>query len=135
MTMSQPRPPRTRGIRHDQFWDWCNKGELRLQKCSACGGLQWPVRASCEVCGSRELSWERMSGRGSVVSWCSFEQDYYRGALPVPYDCILVELEEGVLFMSNPEGFGWRDVVPGLAVKVSFIECADAGEVYKLPVF
>jgi uncharacterized protein len=135
MTVVQQRPNRTRGTRHDQFWDWCSKGELRLQKCSSCSGLQWPVRASCEFCGDRELVWQPMSGRGKVVSWCSFTQDYYRGALPPPYDCILVELEEGVLFMSNPDGFGWQDVVPDMPVRVSFVAAEDAGGAFSLPVF
>ncbi len=132
MTM---RPPRTRGERHDFFWDWCNKGELRLQQCTSCRGLQWPVRGSCEFCGAREFTWERMSGRGKVVSWCSFTQDYYRGAIPVPYDCILVELEEGVLFVSNPSGFGWEEMVPEKAVTVSFLAAEDADGAYQLPVF
>ncbi len=133
--MSEKRPDRTLGPGHDTFWDYCGKGELRLQKCASCGGFTWPVRASCEFCGNAELSWEPMSGKGRVVSWCSFERDYYQGTLPVPYDCILVELEEGVLFMSNPKGFGWRDIAPGMAVKLSFIDCEDGGGAFKLPVF
>jgi uncharacterized protein len=135
MMMPQLRPDRTRGIRHDVFWDWCSKSELRLQKCGSCSGLQWPVRGSCEFCGHREFNWEHMSGRGTVVSWCSFAQDYYRGALPPPYDCILVELEEGVLFISNPSGFGWADVGPGMPVKVAFVDAQDSGGAFRLPVF
>ena len=133
--MAQGRPPRTLGPGHDQFWGWCARGELRLQKCGSCGGLTWPVRQSCECCASAELVWEQMSGRGKVVSWCSFHQDYYGGTMPLPYDCILVELEEGVLFLSNPDGFGADDVVPEMAVAVRFIDCEDAGGGFRLPVF
>lgn len=133
--MAEQRPPRTLGPGHDQFWEWCGKGELRLQKCGSCGGLTWPVRQSCEMCGGAELAWEKMSGRGKVVSWCSFHQDYYGGMLPVPYDCILVELEEGVLFLSNPDGFGCADVALGMDVAVRFIDCEDAGGAFRLPVF
>ena len=133
--MAQQRPDRTRGPGHDTFWEWCGRDELRLQKCGGCGGFNWPVRATCEFCGHDGFTWERMSGRGRVISWCSFHQDYYRGMLPVPYDCVLVELEEGVLFLSNPSGFGCDETTPGKAVTVAFINCEDAGGAYRLPVF
>jgi uncharacterized protein len=135
MTMAQKRPDRTLGPGHDTFWDYCGKGELRLQKCASCGGLTWPVGQACEFCGETQLSWEPMSGRGKVISWCSFERDYYYGILPIPYDCILVELEEGPLFMSNPEGFGWKDITPDMPVTLRFIDAEDSGGAYKLPVF
>jgi uncharacterized protein len=133
--MAEKRPNRTLGPGHDTFWEHCAKGELRLQKCGSCSGLTWPVRETCELCGHGELTWERMSGRGKVVSWCSFERDYYHAMLPMPWDCILVELEEGPLFMSNPKGFTWRAIEPDMAVKVSFIACEDDGGAFSLPVF
>jgi uncharacterized protein len=133
--MAERRPDRTRGKRHDIFWDWCARGELRLQQCGSCERLNWPVRVKCEFCGHGEFAWAAMSGRGTVASWCSFEQDYYAGLLPRPYDCILVELDEGVLFMSNPKGFGWQDISPGMPVKLSFIDAEDSSGPFKLPVF
>ena len=48
-------------------------------------------------------------------------QDYYHGMLPVPYDCILVKLEEGPTFLGNPKGFGCDDLVPDMPVKVSVV--------------
>jgi hypothetical protein len=63
------------------------------------------------------------------------ERDYYAGALPLPHDCILVELAEGPLFISNPLGFTWRDCVIGMALQLAFIDCEDASGSYKLPVF
>ena len=135
MTVAEKRPPRTLGRGHDTFWDWCGKGELRLQKCTSCGGINWPVRQTCEFCGSDEFAWEAMSGRGKVVSWCSFHQDYYGGTMLRPYDCLLVELEEGVLFLSNPLGFGFEDVALGMDVAVQFIACEDDAGLFSLPVF
>jgi uncharacterized OB-fold protein len=135
MIMVQKRPDRTLGPGHDTFWDWCGKGELRLQRCGACNGLTWPVQDHCEHCHGEKLTWERMSGRGKVVSWCSFERDYYYGVLPVPYDNILVELDEGAMFLSNPKGFGWRDITPGMTVQVAFEACEDSAGEFSLPVF
>jgi uncharacterized protein len=133
--MAQRRPDRTLGVGHDEFWQWCGRDELRLQRCAGCRQLAWPVAAVCETCGGTQLAWERLSGRGRIVSWCSFERDYYQGLLPLPWDTILVELEEGPLFISNPQGFGWRDITPGMSVQLTFIACEDAAGVFKLPVF
>ena len=133
--MAERRPDRTLGPGHDEFWAWCVKGELRLQRCVSCGGYSWPVVQACEFCGSKELTWERMSGRGKLVSWCTFERDYYAGLLPMPWETILVELEEGPLFLSNPLGFIWNEITIGMPVKVAFIECEDTAGAFSLPVF
>lgn len=133
--MPEKRPDRTLGPGHDEFWSWCAKGELRLQRCSTCSAIPWPVVAACENCGSTQLKWERMSGRGKIASWCTFERDYYAGVLPIPWDTILVELEEGPLFISNPKGFSWQDISPGMPVSSSFIECEDSAGIFHLPVF
>lgn len=133
--MAERRPDRVRGPRHDEFWAWCARGELRLQSCGACGRLSWPVVDCCLHCGSDRLEWARMSGRGKVVSWCTFEYDYYGGAMPLPYETLLVELEEGPLFISDPVGLGWRDITFGMSVKLAFLACEDSAGPFQLPVF
>ncbi|MFT4026693.1 MAG: OB-fold domain-containing protein [Novosphingobium sp.] len=137
--MPERRPDRTLGpigaYSHDTFWDWAAKGELRLQKCGSCGEIAWPVVAACETCGSAQLEWARMSGRGSLVSWCTFERDYNRGMLPVPWDTVLVELEEGALFIGNPQGFSWPEMTVGMPVEVAFVAAEDAAGPFSLPVF
>jgi uncharacterized OB-fold protein len=133
--MTQRRPNRVLGPGHDDFWAWCNKGELRLQSCEHCGRLVWPVVAMCEHCGAERFAWQRMSGRGKIVSWCTFEYDYYRGALSLPYETILVELEEGPLFISNPVDLTWRDIEFNMPVKLTFLACEDAAGTFQLPVF
>jgi len=133
--MTERRPDRALGSVHDEFWSWCDKGELRLQRCADCGRLSWPAVQECEFCGGTRLSWSRMSGRGAIVSWCTFERDYYNGLLPIPHDTILVELEEGPLFLSNPRGFSWREITAGMAVKLAFLDCEDSAGPFRLPVF
>ncbi len=133
--MPEKRPDRTLGPGHDEFWAWSDKGELRLQRCASCGEISWPVVQACEYCGQTELVWERMSGRGKILGWCTFERDYYAGLLPMPWDTILVELEEGPLFISNPRGFSWEDIEVDMPVKLAFIECEDSVDTFSLPVF
>lgn len=133
--MVQTRPDRTLGPRHDEFWAWCERDELHLQRCESCGGLSWPVVDVCEHCRSEALDWEQISGLGKIVSWCSFEHDYYRGVLPIPYDTILVELDEGPMFISNPADFSRDEIEFGMRVKLSFIDCEDSAGPFRLPVF
>lgn len=133
--MAERRPDRTLGPGHEEFWQWCAKGELRLQRCDACGDLRWPVLPACENCGSNEFTWERMSGRGTIFSFCTFERDYYGGMLPMPWDTILVELEEGPLFVSNPAGRSSRELAIGMPVALEFLACEDRAGPFQLPVF
>ncbi len=133
--MAQKRPDRTLGPGHDQFWNWCRQSQLRLQCCAACGHMPWPIVQACEHCGQTELTWKSVSGNGKVISWCRFEHDYYGGTLPIPWDVILVELEEGPLLISNPHGFTCDTSTSGMRVKLAFVECEDTAGTFNLPVF
>ena len=133
--MAEKRPDRTLGANHDEFWAWCEKGELRIQQCGQCKAYTWPPAETCEACDSSALGWQAMSGIGKIASWCTFERDYYYGVLPMPWDTIVVELQEGPLFLSNPQGFSWPDIQVGMPVSLEFIECEDSAGTFRLPVF
>ena len=133
--MTERRPNRVRGGVHDRFWEKCAQDELHVQRCAACGHLAWPAVEACDACGSPDLAFERMSGRGRLVSWCTFERDYYRGMLPIPWPTILVALEEGPMFVSNPQGFGAVGYRLDMPVRVAFIDCEDDAGAFRLPVF
>ncbi len=68
------------------------------------------------------------------MNWCTFERSYYP-SLAAPYDSILVELDEGPLFLSNPHGFDCQRDVLGLPVRVAFLDCQDEAGTFRLPVF
>lgn len=133
--MAQERPDRMLGPGHDTFWQWCERGELRLQRCTACGELSWPAVTACDHCASRSLEWQRMSGRGRIVSWTTFERDYYGGAFPMPWTNILVELEEGPWFLSEPGDFDVDAIAYDMPVEVCFSPCEDGKGAFSLPVF
>ncbi|MCZ8131135.1 MAG: OB-fold domain-containing protein [Steroidobacteraceae bacterium] len=87
------------------FWEGCRAGELRVQRCRACGAAQFYPRALCAPCGSRELAWERGTGRGTLRSW-SIVRRGVNAAYDAdgPYVLVLVELEEGPTLMSTLVG-------------------------------
>jgi uncharacterized OB-fold protein len=132
--VTERRPNRVTGPGHDEFWTYSGDRELRMQRCEECRHLSWPPAGTCERCGGGRLTWERLSGNGRVVSWCTFERRYY-AELDVPWDAILVELDEGPLFISNPSGFTNEELVHGMRVRVAFIDCEDDVGPFRLPVF
>ena len=68
------------------------------------------------------------------MSWCTFHQPYYPN-LPLPWDTILVELDEGPFFISNPLDFDNASAVLGMPVQVAFLDCEDEAGPFQLPVF
>jgi len=64
-----------------------------------------------------------------------FRHDYYNGLLPIPWETILVELEEGPLFISKPKGFTWQDIDVNMPVKLPFMACEDSAGPFSLPIF
>src|SRR4029078_2563840 len=51
------------------FWDACGRHELQIQRCDACGYYVYFPGPICRKCGSSELTWTLMSGRGTVYSF------------------------------------------------------------------
>jgi len=103
------------------FWQAAKAHELKLQKCENCGTLRFPATRHCASCGSAESGWAKVSGRGTVSSWCRFHQVYFEGfAEDVPYTVIVVELEEGPRLFSNLVDGPGDDIENGLPVEVFF---------------
>ena len=63
--------PRPEPIVHPDtadFWAGLEAGELRVQRCRACGTHRFPFAPVCHVCGSFELSWEALPPIGTVAT-------------------------------------------------------------------
>lgn len=134
--MTKARPDRVMGTRsRHEFWEWCDFRELRLQRCVACNQLAWPIVEKCENCQSCNFSWEKVSGRGTVVAWATFHNDYYDGKLQLPWATILVELDEGPLIISNPLEFNPDVSAVGQPVYLDFQDSQDSHGSFRLPVF
>jgi uncharacterized OB-fold protein len=78
-----------------EFFGWCGKRELRLQRWASNGMLSYPPSTACPWDGSREFEWSPVAGRGEVMSYC----EVHHPILPafrdrVPYLILLVELDE-----------------------------------------
>jgi uncharacterized OB-fold protein len=105
------------------FWDGCREGELRLQRCSSCGELRYPISTICPRCLSTEAAWEPLSGRGRIFSFAVFRHAYNKDwAGRVPYNVTLVQLDEGPRLISNVVGVEPEALRIDLPLEVVFEE-------------
>lgn len=103
------------------FWEGCAQGELRVQRCVACDHLRYPLAPWCPECLLDRWEWQPLSGRGVVASKLVFHQSYHPGWKDrIPYNVVLVHLEEGPRMISNVVPLSAQAFSVGDAVEVVF---------------
>lgn len=103
------------------FWDGCVAGELRYQRCTACGHAEFDPNKLCRGCGADSLEWQVGSGRGTVYSYTEVTRPQ-TPAFTSPYVVVIVELDEGYHMVSNIIGCAPADVRIDMPVAVVFHE-------------
>lgn len=76
------------------FFDYCAKGEFRLQRGNSSRLLRYPPTTACPWSGDRESTWVPVDGRGVVHSYAEVHhpiQPAFRDK--VPYMVLLVDLD------------------------------------------
>ena len=103
MDTTLPAKPRPRpDMFNTGFWEAARAGKLTVQRCDDCAHSHYPGSPVCPSCLSSKQSWVPVSGRGELLSWVRFHRAYWDGFREeVPYNVILVGLEEGPMMISN----------------------------------
>ncbi len=119
------------------YWDSVKAHAMQIQKCSTCGKFVFYPRAVCPHCGSRDLQWTRVSGRGKIYGFTINMGRHPSAAAfanDVPYIIAVVELAEGVRMMTNIVGIEAdpNKVKVGMDVVVQF---DDVNDLITLPKF
>lgn len=112
------------------FWDAARERRLVIQRCAACGYYNHPPRTACDACISTELSFEPVSGNGTVWSFTVMHEKSIQGfEEAVPYVTALVELVEqpALLMATNLPGSEPGTVTIGERVHVTFEPFGDDG--------
>ena len=116
------------------YWDATRKGELVVQHCGSCNDALFPPRAHCPSCGSADLSWRPVSGKGTVYTYTIARRPPHPVfAEQCPLAIGIIELDEGPRLMSNIVNCDPQDIAVGMPVQVTF-EAIDDSDVM-LPVF
>lgn len=86
----------------DQYDEGLIRGQLLIQRCTACGRHAMYPRYSCPFCQQKELEWVESSGSGSLHSYTvlrigapsGFEEE-------LPYALGVIKLDEGVQLLGR----------------------------------
>jgi uncharacterized OB-fold protein len=97
-----PTPPVAITAETAPFWKAAASGRLELPVCDACAKPIWYPREFCPYCGSGDVTWTRLSGRGHIYSVSVVRRAPHPAyADAIPYSVAIVELDEGVRMMTN----------------------------------
>jgi len=132
--MSPERPPRRMDPFAEQFWAFTQERDFRLQRCADCGKTRWPPAPVCDGCLSEAFAWAPSPGEGTLVSWVVFHRQYFP-EYPPPHPVVLVELDEGPLFIGIPVDIPIQQLQDGMRLRVDWLPGRDRFGEYQLPVF
>jgi uncharacterized OB-fold protein len=102
------------------FWEGAARSKFLLQKCRACGKVQFFPRVACVDCFG-ELDWIECKGTGKIHSFTLVRvprNPAFKDEVPIYY--INVILDEGVIVESKLVGEKKEKVKLGDTVKVVF---------------
>lgn len=125
MTSENSLRPQTGPVPHasspvsSPFWQGCQTGELRYQRCADCGQSNFPPTEHCRECLSHELRWEQSGGVGEVYSWTVVHRPVTAEFAP-PYAPAIVTLDEGYQMLTNIVGVAPNELAVGMRVRVQF---------------
>lgn len=108
------------------YWDGIADGELRLQRCEACGAAVFYPRAVCPHCFGGPLRWFTAAGTGRVYSYTVAHRAFGDFVGQTPFTVALVDLDEGVRMMTRIVGASPGSVEIGMRVQLTVEQIADA---------
>ena len=116
------------------YWEAAARHKLMLPRCDRWGLVFFPPRELCPSCWSSELSWQPMSGMGSVWTFTEVHVPFYDDtwAEDVPYVVAVIELDEGPRMLANIVESDMDRLSIGDRVEVVF---EDRPEGVSLPMF
>jgi uncharacterized OB-fold protein len=102
----------------EYFWEGTAIGELRIQKCNACGELRHPPGPMCPTCHAHDRGYVVASGKGTVFSFLVHHAPQLPGKA-LPATLALIEIEEGLRMIGEVKG-GRDEIAIGSPVQVVF---------------
>jgi uncharacterized OB-fold protein len=103
MPQASPRPPLPiPQPEAERYWRGLREREIWLRGCNTCGATYFYPRDICPACFSRDTTWRRSSGRGTLYAFAIV----HRPPAPafrerVPYVVGLVQLEGSARIPAN----------------------------------
>jgi uncharacterized OB-fold protein len=107
------------------FWEGARRHELLIKRCGDCGYYIHYPKPFCPKCWSENVKPQKLSGRGTVFTFCIVRQQFQPG-MPPPYVVALVTPEEAphVRITTNIVDCAPEEVRIGMPVAVTFKDVA-----------
>ncbi|WP_328394046.1 Zn-ribbon domain-containing OB-fold protein [Nocardia sp. NBC_00416] len=126
MTPQHGRPEPARGMYEDEFWNFVQKSDLRLQR-AASGRLRYPPAAVDPETLDPEYEWIPIQGTGKLIAWTVFHRQYFP-EFPTPYTVGAVQIDEGPILYANIIGVAPKqNLYHGMPMTVTYEPTASAG--------
>lgn len=114
-----------------EFWQSCQDGVLRCQRCTACGRFRHLPRYMCASCGSNDYEFSPVSKNSSLYSWTVTHQVFHPH-FEVPFIAAVAEFPEGIRLVSHLLDARVEALALGAPIRVDFKTVA---EDFQVPVF
>ena len=108
------------------------EGIFKAYRCVDCGMVIAPPSGTCYGCGSSNMDWAEVSGKGKLISFTVIHIAPDEFAEEVPYYVAIVELEEDTRVSARLLGFDPlkpEEVKLGIPVKLDY-EKGKSGKTY-----
>ena len=105
------------------FWQAARQGRLEIQRCSFCRHWIHAPALACPQCGSEDLVFEPVSGRGTLYSWTVLHHSPgpgFAGMLPLIVGIVELAEQPHLLLCANILEAEPGDLRLGLPLKVCF---------------
>ena len=83
------------------FWDGCNQGILRINRCNACNDAYFPPSPICSHCSSTDVEFFDASGEATLYSYTIQQKPPDLWGTQGPRSVALVKLLEGPMLTSS----------------------------------
>jgi uncharacterized OB-fold protein len=104
--------------RTSKFWQGLREGKIYATKCQKCGKLHFPPVADCGDCGSSNVKWTELDGKGEIVTFTQVVVKPASFSKEADYIVAIARLKEGVRVLAWLIGVEREDVQVGMKVRL-----------------
>lgn len=105
------------------FWAASREGRLAIQRCGSCTRYNHAPSLACAHCGSFDLAYADVSGRGTLFSWTVIKEPPapgFRGLVPLIVGIVELAEQPHLLMVANLLGLSEAELKLGLPLQVTF---------------
>jgi uncharacterized OB-fold protein len=119
-----------RGAARDlAFWEGCERGELHVQRCEACGETWFPSQDRCPVCQSEAIEWMPVENAGTLYTFTIIHGPGTEGRpggleAAYPYAVGVVEIDggSGARIAGNIIVEPMSEIAIGMRLRAEFVD-------------